>query len=136
MAQDEHRLRSPWRAVVPLLQVSDMAESLEYYAKALGFVVRETWPAAETPRWARVSRDEISFILTMDLGTSDRPFIAEKGNGVVFYILCADIPALYDEMSASGAIIVQEPIAFGGRWQFTVADVNGYVLTFSEPFDA
>jgi len=135
MAHDEPRLSSPWRAVVPLLQVGNMAESLEYYATALGFVVHETWPARETPRWARVSRDEISFILTMDLGTSDRPFIAEKGNGVVFYILCADIATLYDELSARGAIIVQEPITFGERRQFTVADVNGYVLTFSEPFE-
>jgi len=135
MTQDEHRLRTSWQAVVPLLQVGNMAESLEYYITALGFAVHETWPAAETPRWARVSRGEVSFILTMDLGTSDRPFIAEKGNGVVFYILCGDIPALYDELSASGAIIVQEPITFGERRQFTVADVNGYVLTFSEPFD-
>lgn len=135
MAHDENRLSSAWRGVVPLLQVGNMAESLEYYASALGFAVHETWPAAETPRWARVSRDGVSFILTMDLGTSDRPFIAEKGNGVVFYILCSDIPALYDELTARGAIIVQEPITFGERQQFTVADVNGYVLTFSEPFD-
>jgi predicted enzyme related to lactoylglutathione lyase len=124
-----------WQAVVPLLQVGDMVESLDYFREALGFVVHRVWPLAETPRWARISRGEISFILTMDLGTSDRSFIAEKGNGVVFYILCDGIAALYQEMCGSGAIIVQEPIFFGGRQQFTVADVNGYVLTFSEPFD-
>lgn len=123
-----------WTAIVPLLQVGDMTESLDYYREALGFVVRETWPDGEAPKWARISRDEVSFILTMDLGTSNRSFIAEKGNGVVFYILCADIAALHKELSAGGAIIVQEPITFGERRQFTVADVNGYVLTFSEPF--
>jgi glyoxylase I family protein len=119
------------RGVVPMLQVGNMAESLDYFLQVLGFGLRETWPEGEAPRWARVSRDAVSFILTMDLGTSDRAFIAEKGNGVVFYLECDDLRPLYEEFSASGAIIVQEPVAYGGREQFTIADVNGYVLTFT-----
>ena len=127
--------RAEWRQIVPLLQVGNLAESLEHYTAVLGFEVAELWPDERDPKWAHVVRGQTRFVLTFDLGTSDRPFIAEKGNGVIFYILCGDIPALYDELSASGAIIVQEPITFGERRQFTVADVNGYVLTFSEPFD-
>ena len=122
------------QGVVPMLQVGSMAESLDYYCQVLGFALHETWPEGEVPRWARVSRDAVSFILTMDLGTSDRAFIAEKGNGVVFYLPCGGLHALYEELSASGALIVQEPISFGDREQFTVADVNGYVLTFTSPF--
>ncbi len=122
------------QGIIPLIQVGNMRESLDYYCEVLGFALEEVWPEAEDPRWARVSRGGAQFLLTMDLGTSDRPFIAEKGNGVVFYIPCEDLGALYEEFSSKGAIIVQEPVPFGGRWQFTVADINGYVLTFSEPF--
>ncbi len=119
--------------VVPLIQVGDMQDSLDYYIQVLGFALDYAWPEGEPPRWAQVSRSGVSFTLTMDLGTSDRAFIAEKGNGVVFYILTTAIAELYQELSARGALIVQEPVAFGGRQQFTVADVNGYVLTFAEP---
>jgi uncharacterized glyoxalase superfamily protein PhnB len=122
------------RGVVPMLQVGNMAESLDYFLQVLGFALHETWPEGEAPRWARVSRDAVSFILTMDLGTSDRAYIAEKGNGVVFYVPCDDLRTLYAEMDERGALIVQEPVSFGDREQFSVADVNGYVLTFTSPF--
>jgi len=122
------------REIVPLLQVSDMHESLTYYQEALGFSVDFVWPDQETPKWARVSRQGVRFMLTIDLGTSDKAFIAEKGNGVVFYILADDIQALYEELQSRGALIVQDLIRYGDRWQFSVADINGYALAFSEPF--
>jgi predicted enzyme related to lactoylglutathione lyase len=83
-----------------------------------------------------VSRSEVQFMLTVDLGTSSGRFIAEKGNGVVFYIITKEIEALYAELEAKEALLVQDLMEFGGRRQFSVADPNGYVLTFSEPFNA
>jgi len=119
--------------VVPLLQVGHMADTLDYYQNCLGFTADLLWPEHD-PKWARVSRGDISFLLTIDLGTSSGMFIAEKGNGVVFYLIVDDISAVHEELSANGAIIVQEMQDFGGRKQFTVADLNGYVLAFSEEF--
>jgi uncharacterized glyoxalase superfamily protein PhnB len=119
--------------IVPLLQVGNMAESLDYYTAVLGFHLDEAWPQEGPPIWAQLSRSGVSLTLTKDLGTSDRAFIAEKGNGVVFYILCTEVATLYEELGARGALIVQELVTFGGRQQFTVADVNGYVLTFAAP---
>ncbi|HHX65233.1 MAG TPA: hypothetical protein GX702_10135, partial [Chloroflexi bacterium] len=66
---------------------------------------------------------------------SSLPFIAEKGNGVVFYVLTDAIESLYDDLTARGAIIVQDLVELGGRRQFSVADPSGYVLAFSEPFE-
>ncbi len=118
--------------VVPMLQVSDIVESLDYYQAVLGFTVTHMWPDRDNPRWIHLERDEIEIILTLDLGTSSRPFIAEKGNGVVFYIVAKDIETLYQELEEAGAIIVQDMITFGQRKQFTVADVNGYVFAFCD----
>jgi uncharacterized glyoxalase superfamily protein PhnB len=124
----------PMREIVPLLQVGDMETSLEYYLTVLGFAVDFVWPEVGEARWAGLSRDGVHFMLTIDLGTSSLPFIAEKGNGVVFYVVTKDIQAVYDELAPRGAIVVQEIIDMGGRRQFSVADPNGYVLAFSEPF--
>ncbi|MCD6520078.1 MAG: VOC family protein [Anaerolineae bacterium] len=120
--------------VVPLLQVSSMEDTLLYYREVLGFALDFAWPEEGEPKWAMVSREGAHFMFTIDLGTSSGQFIAEKGNGEVFYLLCADLQALYSELVERGAIIVQEPVTFGGRRQFSVGDPNGYVLAFSEPF--
>ena len=85
-------------------------------------------------KWAQVSRGDVSFMLTIDLGTSSTAFIAEKGNGVVFYVLVQDVEALLEELTERGATIVQGLHDFGGRRQFSVADINGYVLAFSQGF--
>ncbi len=124
-----------WRAVVPLLQVSNLPESLEYYGSVLGFEIVDVWPDAQDARWAHVQRDDTRFVLTIDLGTSDRPFIAEKGNGVVLYVVVDDIEAAYGDLQERGAIIVQDMVTFGGRRQFSIGELNGYVLAFTESFD-
>jgi predicted enzyme related to lactoylglutathione lyase len=122
------------RGVAPLMQVGDMGESLDYYREVLGFHLDFAWPDEGSPKWAKISRSEVQFMLTVDLGTSSGRFIAEKGNGVVFYIITREIEALYAEIEAKDALLVQDLMEFGGRRQFSIADPNGYVLTFSEPF--
>ena len=120
--------------VIPLLQVGSLQDTLTYYEQVLGFRLDYVWPSEGEPKWAGVSRDGVSFVLTIDLGTSSGQFIAEKGNGVVFYIVAEDIHGIRDEMEESGAIVVQEMVDYGGRHQFSVADLNGYVITFTEAF--
>ncbi|MGC9358821.1 MAG: VOC family protein [Anaerolineae bacterium] len=121
-----------WKQVVPMLQVNDVNETIAYYREALGFVLGLVWPNASDPRYATVSRGEITFAFTIDLGTSEGNFIAEKGNGVVLYLLVEDVDAAYEELSSRGAIIVQDLVEFAGRRQFSVGDINGYMLAVSE----
>ena len=128
--QDGNRMLT----VVPLLQVNDLPGALDYYGDVFGFATTFSWPEDGEPKWAMVSRDLVHVMLTIDLGTSTESFIAEKGNGVVLYVIVEDVEALYDELTDRRAIIVQELVDYGGRQQFSVADPNGYVLAFSAPF--
>ena len=128
------RENASMRGVVPLLQVGTMQESLTYYEKVLGFNVDFVWPSEGSIKWAGVSRDDVMFMLTIDLGTSNTRFIAEKGNGVVFYIIVEDVEGLYQEMRDHGALIAQDLHTFGERQQFSVADLNGYIIAFSQAF--
>jgi uncharacterized glyoxalase superfamily protein PhnB len=124
-----------WRGVVPLLQVGSIEETLTYYEEVLGFSVDFVWPQEGPAKWAAASHGDVTFMFTMDLGESTRPFLAEKGNGAVFYIVIEDVETLYDELCEHGAIIVQDMHQFGERKQFSIGDLNGYILAFSEPFD-
>lgn len=120
--------------IVPLLQVGSIADTMGYYQDVLGFTLDFCWPEEGEPRWVGMSRGDIAMMFTIDLGTSSAPFIAEKGNGVVLYILVEDVEPLFEELASRGAIIVQEVHDFGGRRQFSIADPNGYVIAFSEAF--
>ena len=120
--------------IVPLLQVSSLTDTIAYYREALGFAVDFRWPEEGEPKWVGMSRGDVSVMFTIDLGTSSAPFIAEKGNGVVLYVLVDEVEPLFEEFTARGAIVVQEVHDFGGRRQFSIADPNGYVLAFSEVF--
>ena len=122
------------QGIIPLLQVGNMKETVAYYEDCLGFTVDFIWERDDGPIWAKVSRADVSFMFTRDLGTSDRPFIAEKGSGVVLYIAVEEIDSLYQELLSRNALIVQDPITFGGRKQFTVGDPNGYIIAFTQPF--
>ena len=134
ISQEVHDAGVDLSGVIPLLQVRDMSETLQYYGEALGFSVIFTWPSDGDPKWAMVSRAGTRFMFTVDLGTSLSRFIAEKGNGVVFYVISDEVEALFSEVADHGAIVVQELVVFGDRRQFTVADPNGYAIAFSEPF--
>lgn len=125
-------MSTAWKHVVPMLQVNDVNETIAYYQEALGFALETVWPDTSAPRYATVSRGDITFVFTTDLGTSEGSFIAEKGNGVVLCLLVDDIDAVYSELAARGAIIVQDLVEFAGRRQFSVGDINGYVLAISE----
>ena len=134
LSQEAHDAGVDLSGVIPLLQVRDMSETLHYYGEALGFSVDFIWPSEGEPKWAMVSRTGTKFMFTVDLGTSLSRFIAEKGNGVVFYVIADKIEALFTEVADHGAILVQELVTMGDRRQFTVADPNGYAIAFSEPF--
>lgn len=120
--------------IVPLLQVSSIDDTVGYYQDVLGFALDFRWPEEGEPRWVGMSRGDIAMMFTIDLGTSSAPFIAEKGNGVVLYVLVEEVESLFEELVARGAIVVQEVHDFGGRRQFSIADPNGYILAFSEAF--
>lgn len=122
------------RKIVPLLQVASITDTMGYYQDVLGFTVEFRWPEEGEPKWVGMSRGDIAVMFTIDLGTSSAPFIAEKGNGIVLYVLVNEVEPLYDEVVARGAIVVQEVHDFGGRRQFSIADPNGYVIAFSEGF--
>jgi len=119
-----------WQQIMPLLQVGNLLESLKYYTQVLGFAVISLWPDEREPKWAHLARGKTRVMLTFDLGTSDRQFIAEKGNGVVLYVVVEDVYAAYRELEEKGAIIVQELAEFGGQPQFSITEPNGYVLAF------
>jgi len=117
----------------PTLAARNMKETIEFYQNSLGFQLGLTFPDADNPEYADLSKD--GMVLMFIPATNEGIGSGEKlGTGVNLYMnIDSNIDEYYEELKKSGVKIAvdikDEP--FGIR-DFTVEDVNGYLLTFNQ----
>ena len=117
----------------PTLAVRDVKETIEFYKNSLGFKVGLTFPDANNPEYADLSKDGIVLMVipAKNLGIESEE---KLGVGVNMYMqIDGDIDDYYQELKKKGVKITvditDEP--YGIR-DFTVEDINGYQLTFNQ----
>jgi len=117
----------------PLLAVRNMKQTIKFYQNALGFKMGMVFPDSENPEYADLSKDGmvLMFIPAKDHGIGSDE---KLGIGVYLYMeIDGDIDEYYAELKSKGVNIVgdikDEP--YGVR-DFTIADINGYQLTFNK----
>ena len=109
-------------AVVPILNVSNVAASLAYYVDVLGFDASWHWGHPPTFGGVRTGGGEIQFCQD---GQGQR--------GTWFSVWVDDVDALYERLRAGGgATSAQEPTTFEwGVRELNVADPDGHRIRFS-----
>ena len=117
----------------PTLAVRNMKETIEFYKNSLGFKMGMAFPDANNPGYAELSKDGM---VLMFISAKDCKIGSEEklGVGVNLYMqIDGDIDEYYQELKKRGVKITvdiaDEP--YGIR-DFTVEDVNGYILTFNQ----
>lgn len=110
-----------FHASSPILRVSDLARSLDYYNNALGFAT--DW--GHESGFASVSRQAANILLCEN----------DQGNpGTWVYIGVGDVVRLHEELAEKGAIIKLPPTNYPWAMEIHVADPDGNVIRFgSEP---
>lgn len=104
-----------FHAASPILRVADLAASLTYYTRVLGFVV--DWQDATGV--ASVSRGPCSLMLCQ----------GDQGHaGAWVWIGVDDTDALHDEWRARGAIVRHPPTDYPWAREMQIADPDGNVL--------
>ncbi len=120
------------RFIAPQFLVDDLERAISHYVEVLGFVREFSYEGF----YGAVSRDGAMIHLKCaPKPGGEREFRREEGHLDAF-ILVTGVDALHRQLTASGANIIQP---LGDRpWSqrdFTVLDLDGYVLCFSEPID-
>jgi predicted lactoylglutathione lyase/uncharacterized damage-inducible protein DinB len=106
---------------VPILRVRDLASSVDYYLRMLGF--RLDWSHEKT--MASVSRDRVSLMLCQGDQGNPRTWV---------WIGVEDAAALHDELRAKGATVRLPPTNYPWAYEMHVEDPDGHVLRMgSEP---
>ena len=116
--------------VVPRLPVADLARTVAFYTRVLGFQVSVLWPE-DRPTFTILDRDAVSLgFFTPDahrgqvtIGTAD------------LYLGADDVRALHAAIKAVLPVEWGPEVYFYGRREFAVRDPDGYLLIFTEPTD-
>jgi predicted enzyme related to lactoylglutathione lyase len=107
--------------VIPILRVSSLAASLDYYVQVLGFTIRWHDPGV----MASVGRDRCEIFLCA--GDQGHP-------GGWIWIGATDVDLLVEEYRAAGATIRHPPTNYPWAYEMQVQDPDGNILRFgSEP---
>lgn len=124
------------KTLTPNLMVNDVEETIEFYTDVLGFTLLMTVPETGKLDWAMVKRNDVVIMFQSKKSlTSELPRLkGEKpGGGLTFYIKVDRITELHEELYHNEVEIISDlESTFYDTIEFSIVDLNGYVLTFSE----
>ncbi len=113
--------------------VRDMNETIKFY-KHLGFKVVMKNPEQGDIVWAMMTCGKVSFMFqTFDSLGSEIPEISRQdGGSLLFYIQIKEIRQFHDKVKDKVNVIKGLEKTFYGATEFSIQDINGYLLTFAE----
>ena len=131
-----------WQKMVPEIDVSDFAASLDFYTRVLGFKVLF---ARHDPEFAYLELEELQFMLSeyRESGWVVAPLEKPYGRGMNLQMELTDIGSVYQRLLDDKVALFQDindtwretGDVLSGQREFLVQDPDGYLLRFCQPLD-
>lgn len=120
-------------SLAPNIFVRDINETIKFY-QHLGFSLLMTVPEEGDFEWAMMSCGDVAFMFqTFESLGSELPSISRKdGGSLLLYIRVKDIRVFHDRIKDQVNVIKGLEKTFYGATEFSLLDLNGYILTFAE----
>jgi uncharacterized glyoxalase superfamily protein PhnB len=124
------------KKLTPNLMVEDVQQTLSFYRDVLGFKVLMTLPDQPPFDFAIIQRDQVELMFQSRASLSENvPALTGHpiGASQTFYIEVEGLTNLYKNLRDQVDIVVDLHTTFYGTREFYFRDVNGYILSFTEP---
>jgi len=120
-------------SVSPNVFVNDINATIEFY-KTLGFSVTMTVPEQGDLVWAMMTCGDVSFMFQTfaSLGDGLPDVRRQDGGSLLFYIKLKGIRAFFERVKGKVTVLQGLEKTFYGATEFSIRDVNGFILTFAE----
>jgi len=120
-------------SIAPNIFVNDLKATVDFY-KILGFVVTVTVPEEGDPVWVMMNNGNVVFMFQSfaSLGNELPEINRTSGGSLLLYIHVSKIREFFAKVSAEISILKGLEKTFYGATEFSILDINGYVLTFAE----
>ena len=123
-------------SLTPNLMVEDVQETINYYHGVLGFDTIDKVPENGVDLvWANLKKGDVEIMVqSVESLIEDIPEIRHEkiGGGTTLFIKMTGVEKLYEDLYEAADVVVQMKDTFYGTKEFTIRDVNGYILTFAE----
>ncbi len=121
------------KSISPNIFVRDINETINYY-KQLGFELIMTVPEEGDLVWAMMTCGEVTFMFqSFDSLGEELPEISRQdGGSLLLYIQIEEIRKFHDSIVKKADVIKGLEKTFYGATEFSIKDLNGYILTFAE----
>ncbi len=121
-------------ATSPVFLVADVAATLRWYEKHLGFRGGAV-PAKPPHNFGIVRRDDVEIMLQrLDGYRKPEEYGKREGGAWNVFVRTRNVQQLFEELSAQGEVEILEGLCPQdyGQLQFVIRDPNGYVIVFAE----
>ncbi len=121
------------QSISPNIYVKDLPATIEYY-KHLGFEVTVTVPEEGDLIFAMMvcGGVTIMFQTFVSLGEELPQLLRHDGGSLLLYIQVKDIRKFHERIKDKVNVIKGLEKTFYGSTEFSILDLNNYVLTFAE----
>jgi len=128
--QTERAKTVEFKSIAPSFVVSDVVATAEYYRDVLGFAILGYF--ADPPVFAMVGRGGVEIHFGKADAEPQRSNLELRQISSDAYIWVSDVYALFDELKAKGADIIEGPVMrIYNCLELEVRDCNGFKLVFS-----
>lgn len=127
------------KTLTPNLMVSNVAEAVMYYTHYLGFEMVQSVPETPPYSWAMVSVAGVALMFQAEASIKSEfaPLQSQStGGGLSFYLRISGVKELYEQLKGKVTIVNDLKESFYGMTEFSIQDLNGFVLTFAENLNA
>ena len=121
---------------VPFFSVTNIEESVRYYADRLDFVMTRKWIDQGKLRWCWLQIGDAALMLQefRREGHDSWTPAGRVGEGVSIYFRCRDALAVYRAATRRG-VKASRPMVGNGQWETSLSDPDGYKIVFVSPAD-
>lgn len=120
------------KQLVPMLNVSDIQRSLQFYRQVAGFEQVSPQEALEKWNWAEIRSGNALLMLSQEGGGSGTEAEDEATWPSILYFYPEDVEALYQQIKAAGFEVDELGITCYGMKEFSLRDPDGHWLSFGQ----
>jgi catechol 2,3-dioxygenase-like lactoylglutathione lyase family enzyme len=118
----------------PMLAVTDLRRTIDFYCGKLGFHCRSTF--GDPAVWCNLERDGVSLMFNAPPADDVRRDVPLRSRDYsIFYFNVADVLALRAELAGRGVDVSDLRVTVYGMKEFEVRDPDGIWLWFGQPTD-
>jgi uncharacterized glyoxalase superfamily protein PhnB len=120
-------------SISPNIFVKNIDETIKFYEQ-LEFKLSMKVPDEGNLVWAMMTNGNVSFMFQTfeSLGNDLPEILRQDGGSLLLYIQIKEIRQYHDRLKDKVNILKELEKTFYGATEFSIQDINGYILTFAE----